>query len=127
MGAGRILIMDDEELIRELASDMLINMGYRVTTAIDGAQAIEAYKEAMESESPYDAVIMDLTVPGGMGGAEATRRLMEIDPEVKAIVSSGYSNDPVMTGFREYGFKGVIAKPYEITELGAVLQGVLAE
>ena len=124
-GKGRILVMDDMDFIRELATEMLGNLGYKVTTAIDGAEAIELYKKAKESGQPFDAVIMDLTIPGGMGGKVAIQKLIEIDPEVKAIVSSGYSNDPVMAHFEEYGFKGVITKPYRINELGEILQKVI--
>ncbi len=124
IGEGRILVMDDEELVRELASDMLTRLGYEVITAIDGAEAIELYKAAMESGDRFAAVIVDLTVPGGMGGRQTIQRLIEIDPEVKAIVSSGYSNDPILANFTEYGFKGVVAKPYKIRELSEVLHRV---
>jgi PAS domain S-box-containing protein len=124
-GAGRILVMDDEKYVRDLAAEMLSSIGYKVTTAIDGSEAIEMYREARDSGRPYDAVIMDLTVPGGMGGKEAIQRLVEIDPEVKAIVSSGYSNDPIMAAFREYGFRGVIAKPYKTRELSQVMREVM--
>ena len=124
-GEGRILVMDDEELLRELVSDMLTNIGYEVTAAIDGAEAIELYKEATESGNPFDAVIIDLTIPGAMGGKKTIQKLREIDPGVKAIVSSGYSNDPIMADFRMHGFKGVIAKPYETKELSEVLHRVI--
>jgi len=124
-GNGKILVMDDEEAIRDLACKILDKFGYEVAVAIDGAEAIELYKEAKESNSPFDAVIMDLTIPGGIGGKEAIYMLREIDPEVKAIVSSGYSNDPILTDFRSYGFNGVISKPYGIKELNAVLSNVI--
>ncbi len=127
MGEGRVLVMDDEEMVRELATDMLISLGYSVTTAMSGAEAIETYKNAMESGNPFDAVIADLTIPGGMGGKETIQRLLEIDPEVKAIVSSGYSNDPVLANFEEYGFKGVVAKPYKARELSVVLHRVITD
>lgn len=127
MGMGRILVMDDEEIVRELARNVLINLGYEVTVAVDGTEAVKLYKEAMESHDPFDAAIIDLTIPGGMGGRETIRNLMAIDPEVKAIVSSGYSNDPIMTDFREYGFKGVIAKPYEAVELSEALSKVMRD
>ncbi len=125
MGEGRILVMDDEKYIRDMAATILNSIGYRVITSIEGTEAIKMYKEAMESEEPFDAVILDLTVPGGMGGKETIQKLIEIDPEAKAIVSSGYSNDPVMADFKEYGFKGVIAKPYEIGELSKMLHEVI--
>ena len=120
-GEGKILVMDDEKHVRDLAAEMLSSLGYRVTTAIDGAEAIELYKNSRYSGNPFDAVILDLTVPGGMGGKEAVQKLMEIAPEVKAIVSSGYSNDPVLSDFRQYGFEGAIAKPYKTRELSVLL------
>jgi PAS domain S-box-containing protein len=120
-GHGRILVMDDEELIREMVGRMLEKLGYESEFAEDGAVAIEMYKEAQESEKPYDAVILDLTIPGGMGGKEAIEKLLDIDSEVKAIVSSGYSDDPVMSNFQEYGFMGMIPKPFEFQSLSKVL------
>jgi len=125
MGKGRILVMDDEEAIRELAGEMLNGIGYEATTATDGAEAIRLYEEARSSERSYDAVIMDLTIPGGMGAKKAIQGLMEIDPEVRAIASSGYSNDPVMANFRQYGFSSAIAKPYKINALSEVLHNVI--
>lgn len=118
--------MDDEKHIRDLAAEMLYSIGYRVTTTIDGNEALDLYKEAMDSGQSYDAVIIDLTIPGGMGGKETIRNLLKIDPEAKAIVSSGYSNDPIMADSREYGFKGVIAKPYKVKQLSKVLHEVIA-
>lgn len=118
---GKILVMDDEEMIRLVARTMLKRIGYEVEFATDGSEAIEMYKKAKEFGHPFDAVIIDLTIPGGMGGKEAIKKLLEINPEVKAIVSSGYSNDPVMADFRKYGFCGVVAKPYTIGELSKAL------
>lgn len=120
-GKGKILIMDDEKEIRELSGEMLESIGYEVEFAIDGTEAIKTYKLAKKSKNPFDIVIMDLTVPGGMGGREAIQKLREIDPEVRAIVSSGYANDPVMIDFKKYGFSDVIAKPYKLAELSEVL------
>lgn len=117
--------MDDEELVRELASNMLTDVGYEVTIAQNGAEAVQLYQEAKRSDRQFDAAILDLTVSGGMGGKETIRKLMEIDPQVKAVVSSGYSNDPIMADFKNYGFKSVIAKPYRIRELSEVLHGVI--
>ncbi len=117
--------MDDEEVLRNVAVDLLATIGYEGTAVRDGAEALAAYRAAMEAGSPFDAVIMDLTVPGGMGGKEAVGKLLEIDPGAKAVVSSGYSNDPVMSDFRRYGFRGVIAKPYRLQELGEVLGSVV--
>jgi CheY-like chemotaxis protein len=125
-GRGKLLIMEDEVIVRQVAGEMLEYLGYEVQFAEDGVQAIKAYKKAKESGEPFDAVLMDLTIPGGMGGKDAIRELREMDPEVKAIVSSGYSNDPIMANFEEYGFVGVVLKPYKIEELGKVLQKIIA-
>ncbi len=91
----------------------------------DGKEAIKRYAEAKEAGQPFDAVILDLTVPGGVGGRKAIKKLLEIDPNVKAIVSSGYSADPIMSNYKEYGFSAVVAKPYNIAELEKTLQGLL--
>ncbi|MBU0711743.1 PAS domain S-box protein [bacterium] len=123
-GKGKILIMDDEDFVREVAGEMVESLGYSAEFAKDGAEAIEFYKTALKSEEPFAAVIMDLTIPGGMGGKEAVRELLKIDPELKAIVSSGYSNDPIMSDCKKYGFVGVIAKPYKLSELGKTLQNI---
>ncbi|MDY6973078.1 MAG: HDOD domain-containing protein [Thermodesulfobacteriota bacterium] len=120
-GNGKVLIMDDEKEIRDIAGEMLKSIGYEVGFAKDGIEALESYRMASESENPFDAVILDLTVPGGMGGKEAIQKLQEIDPDIKAIVSSGYINDPVMVDFRQHGFRDVIAKPYKLAELSVVL------
>jgi PAS domain S-box-containing protein len=124
-GSGRILIMDDEEMVREVATRILTTMGFEVEDSSDGSEAISLYVQAKKNGKPFGAVIMDLTVPGGMGGKEAIKRLIEIDPQVKAIVSSGYSNDPIMSHFREFGFSGVVAKPYSIRTLGETIKKVM--
>lgn len=124
-GSGKILVMDDEEFIRNTAGEMLATVGYTVGYADDGAQAIDLYIRARESGEPYDLIIMDLTIPGGMGGVETIQKLLEIAPDAKAIVSSGYANGPIMADFKEYGFKGVIAKPYRTDELCKVVQNVI--
>jgi len=124
---GRVLLMDDEKRIRDVASRILKEFGYEVEVAADGAEAIRLYKSAMESPHPFDVVILDLTVAGGMGGKEAIRKLREIDPEVTAIVSSGYSNDAVMTNFEEHGFKAVIAKPFKSGDLNRIVHKVITE
>lgn len=124
-GKGRVLVMDDEDIVRDAAGSVLKCIGYEAEAAKDGAEAIEIYRKGMESGRPFDAVIMDLTIPGGMGGKEAIKRLLEIDPDAKAIVSSGYSEDPVMAEFRKYGFCGVIAKPYETEQLSRALSDVI--
>jgi PAS domain S-box-containing protein len=124
-GKGRILALDDEEAICELVKAALTPLGYDVTTVQDALSAIDAYKTAMDEDRKFDAVISDLTIPGGMGGAECIKRLVELDPSVKAIVSSGYAMDPVMSRYREYGFCACIAKPYEVSDLGHVVHDVL--
>ncbi|MCL5773143.1 MAG: ATP-binding protein, partial [Firmicutes bacterium] len=124
-GKGRILIMDDEEMIRNVVGRMLNKLGYEFELANNGAEAVEKYNNAMESGILFDAVIMDLTIPGGMGGEEAVKKLKEINPGIKAIVSSGYSNDPIISNFKEYGFSGVVNKPYTIQELSRVLYEVI--
>lgn len=116
-GKGRILLMDDEEAVRKATGLMLNSIGYEVVSAKDGGEATELYKKALESGQPFDAVILDITIPGGMGGKEANKKLLEIDRNVKTIVSSGYSNDPIMSEYKQNGFKGVIAKPYRVEEL----------
>jgi len=124
-GTGKILLMDDEENVRQTTGDVLKRLGYRVQFAEDGARAIELYQQSRSSNQPFDAVIMDLTVHGGMGGRDALTKLLAIDPNVKAIVSSGYSNDPIMADFRKYGFRGVVTKPYRIKDLAETLRNVL--
>ena len=103
-GKGKILVMDDEAMVREVLGKMLIALGYEVKFAEDGAEAIEFFTRGTDAGDPFAAVILDLTVPGGMGGKETMEKLLRIDPQVKAIVSSGYSDDPVMANFKEYGF-----------------------
>jgi two-component system cell cycle sensor histidine kinase/response regulator CckA len=121
----RILVMDDDKNIRELLSEILTHYGYITEFASDGAQAIELYRNAKDSKDPFDAVIMDLTIAGGIGGKETIKELIKLDPDVKAIVSSGYSNDPIMANCGEYGFCGIISKPFTIDDLIKTLQDVL--
>ena len=127
IGQGKVLVMDDDEKIREILCRMLGRLGYEADSASDGSQAIEKFVKAKESGRPFDAVILDLTVPGGMGGKETIEKLLKIDPQVKAIVSSGYSDDPIMANFKEYGFSEVIAKPYRVVELSKILQRVISK
>ena len=124
-GKWKILVMDDEPVIRELAEDFLSILGYKVVVVSDGSEAIDLYKAESEVGEPFDAVIMDLTIPGGIGGKEAIKELIKFDPNVKAIVSSGYSLEPVMSEYKEYGFKAFIAKPYKIKELADTLYKVI--
>ena len=124
-GTGRVLVMDDEEDMRRTTGDMLLRIGYTVEFAGDGAAALHRYEEELRAGRPYDAVIMDLTVPGGMGGREAMQRLLEIDAEARGIVSSGYSEDPVMADYRAYGFRDMVSKPYRLRQLSEVLARVI--
>jgi CheY-like chemotaxis protein len=124
-GTGRILAMDDEEALRKLLETVLTTLGYEVQTAHDGAEAIALCAEAKASGRSFDAVLLDLTVSGGMGGMEAAVRLKEFDPSLKLIVSSGYSSAAVMSDFRKYGFDDVIPKPWTVAQMSEVLRRVL--
>lgn len=124
-GKGRVLIMDDEELVLKVGADMLDFLGYETEAACDGAEAIEKYIKARKTDKPFDAVIMDLTIPGGMGGKEAAGKLIELCPDAKLIVSSGYSNDPIMAHHKDYGFAGVVKKPYVLDDLSDLLDEIL--
>ena len=122
----RILVMDDEAPICELAAELLGRAGYAVGTAADGEEAVRLYQNAMGSGQPYDVVILDMTVRGGMGGREAVQRLLRIDPAVRAIVSSGYSQDATMSRYRDFGFCGVVSKPYSVSELTQEIEQAIA-
>ncbi len=119
-----VLIMDDEEMVRDLAANLFDQLGFIVLQAKDGDEALKLYQAFMEDSGKIDLVVMDLTIPGGMGGKEAIQKLLEIDPQAKAIVSSGYSNDPVMAEFTRYGFKACLKKPFKIEELVAILNTI---
>ncbi len=124
-GSGRVLVMDDEALVRELTGAILRRAGYEVDFAKDGNQAIDLYREADDSGRSFDLVVMDLTIPGGMGGKEAIKKLRALYPDVRAIVSSGYSNDPIMAEWKKYGFNGVVVKPYSSRELTKTVNNAL--
>ena len=118
--------MDDEAVIRKILEAALAKLGYASVSVADGQAALDAYQEAMKEDDPFDAVILDITVPGGMGGEEAIELLKAIDPDVKGIVSSGYATGGAMSMPQLLGFRGVIAKPYSIQELSHVLHDVLS-
>ena len=122
---GRVLFMDDEESIVAVADALLRRLGFEVDLARDGAEAVRKYSAAHAAGRPFDLVVMDLTVPGGVGGREAIEQLRRIDPNVRAVVSSGYSNDPVLANHRAYGFRGMVAKPFKIEDFAQVLRSVL--
>jgi two-component system, cell cycle sensor histidine kinase and response regulator CckA len=125
MAKARILIMDDEELILDVVSSMLEYLGYEVELSKNGQEALDKYSAALQGGKPFGAVIMDLTIPGSRGGKDVIQDLIKLDPEVKAIVSSGYSNDPIMSNCGAYGFKGVIKKPFKMEELSEVISQTL--
>jgi len=123
---GRVLVMDDEQVVREVTGELLRSLGHEVDFADRGEAAVMQYKTAMAAGRPFDIVILDLTVRGGMGGAEAIKKLLELDPNVKAIVSSGYSDDAVTADFCKQGFRAFLKKPYDIEELQSTLNALLA-
>lgn len=124
-GSGRVLVMDDEAVVTTVSTRMLKLLGYKADFVEDGRAAVEAYRKAHESGKPYDAVILDLMIPGGMGGKEALCRLKAINPDVKALVSSGYSDHPIMSEYADYGFAGALCKPYRIAEVSEALRRIL--
>lgn len=126
-GTGKILVMDDEDIVRDVLHRSLTHLGYTVVSARDGNETIALYEQALKSSKSFDAVIMDLTIPGGMGGKETITKLRQIDPRVKAIVSSGYLDDPIMASFKDYGFCGVVSKPYTLKTLSEIVHTVIAE
>lgn len=122
----RVLVMDDEEGIRLLAEAMLTDIGYEPQVTRNGDEAVLSFRKERDAGRPFHLVILDLKVPEGMGGEEAVKRLLEIDPGVRVIVSSGLANTPIMNEFRKYGFSGVLPKPYSREDLDKILTGVLA-
>jgi two-component system cell cycle sensor histidine kinase/response regulator CckA len=124
-GRARILFMDDEQSIRRLGSAILHRIGYDVSTVSDGTEALREYSDARAAGRPYSAVILDLTIPGGMGGSHTMEQLLKIDPAVRAIVSSGYSNDTVLSNYKTHGFRGMVSKPYETADLALAVERVL--
>ena len=122
---GRIIIMDDEPSVREICCDIISFLGYDVDCTEDGEELINLYKQALEENIRIDAVLVDLTVPGGMGGKEAFQKLKELDKNVVGIVSSGYTNDSTMSNYKEFGFDGIIVKPYQVSDMEEVLASII--
>lgn len=125
LSRGRILVMDDEELIRDTLGRMITGLGYDVTLTANGEEAVSLYKDAREKGEPYNCVILDLTITGGMGARDVIGILKEYDSSVTAIISSGYPDDPVVSDFRQYGFAGVSVKPYTFDQLRTILDTVI--
>ncbi len=126
-GHGKVLVMDDDDSIRDMTKQALKVVGYEVECAKNGEEALEIYKTAMNTEKPFSVVIMDLTVPGGMGGKEAIKILRKIDSNAKAVVFSGYSNDPILSEYRKYGFNGFLSKPFKVQEMNSLLQKIIKQ
>lgn len=125
MSKRRILIMDDEELVLDVVSSMLEFMGYEVETSTDGQNAIDRYRSCKEEGRPFDAVILDLTIPGGRGALDVIHEFLRIDPDVRAVVSSGYANDPCMENYARHGFRGAVIKPFKLEDLRDLMKKVL--
>jgi len=125
-GTGKILLMDDDESVQHVVASMLGCLGYKVHCAFNGEEAVRMYRAALSKNIPFDLVIMDLTIPGGMGGKDAVAELRRLKPDLLAIVASGYSDDPVMANHREYGFDDVIVKPFRIEELSRTISILLS-
>jgi CheY-like chemotaxis protein len=125
-GKSKVLVMDDEELVRRVMKTLLEALGHETIMAEDGPQAIKLYRESQSHAHPVDLVIMDLTIPGGMGGKEIATQLLQLDPQAKLIVYSGDSNNPIMTNFKDHGFKAAVTKPFILDTLELVINSSLA-
>jgi len=124
-GKGKVLVMDDEQIILDVMKEVLKFLKFDVVFARDGQAAIDLYKKEKTTGAPFDIVILDLSVPSGMGGKETIEQLIKFDPAVKAIVCSGYTNDPVVENFSQYGFSGRLTKPYKIKDLKNILEQLM--
>ena len=124
-GKGRILVMDDDKMVGDVAEHILTHLGYEVELCVDGVETVNRYKELQEAGKAVDLIIMDLTIPGGMGGKEAVQEILAINPEAKVIVASGYSNDPILANCREYGFQAAVTKPFDLADLSKAVRSVL--
>jgi len=121
----KILVMDDEEIVADIAKQMLEYLGYEVCVVENGEEAIEEYRESHSGGMPYSLVIMDLNIPGGMGGMEAVKGVLDVDESAKVIVATGFSTDPIVNDYKDYGFSGCIAKPFDLKGLQDVVNHVL--
>ncbi|WDP89444.1 MAG: response regulator [Desulfobacter sp.] len=121
-----ILVMDDEEHIRNITKKMLEKFGYHVSLTADGSEAVHEYRSALDRSAPYALVILDLTIPNGMGGEEAARKILDMDPQARLVVSSGYLDDPVMADYPSYGLKGAIPKPYRLNDLKEMVANLVS-
>ena len=124
-GRKRILFLEDDDILRNAAARFLKRSGYEVELAQDGSEVLELYRKAGNSGTPFSAVVLDLTIPGGMGGKETIAKILKLDPGAKVIVSSGYSNDQVMSRYEDFGFKGAVSKPYQLQDLSRALDELL--
>ncbi len=122
---GKILLMDDDPFVREVVSEQLGFLGYNVEVAEEGEEAINLYKKAKSEGAPFDLIIMDLTIKGGMGGKDAVKKIREVDKDIPIIVSTGYSDDDIVAEYRDYGFSGVLTKPFKMEELKETLERLL--
>mgnify|MGYP001279883078 CR=1 FL=1 len=122
---GKVLLMDDEEIIIDVSREVLKFLGYEADFAKEGGAALRLYKQEKEAGQPFDLVIVDLTIPEGMGGRETIAKLREYDPGVRAVVSSGFANDPVVQDYASFGFSGRLTKPYRINEMKALLEDLI--
>lgn len=125
-GSGKLLVLEDDKMLARMVKVMLVNLGYDVVTVSTGNQAIEQYREAMTSGQPFSGCLIDLTLAGSINGAETLLHLKEMDPNVRALVCSGYSNDQVIANFRAHGFRGVVPKPYSIEDISKAVEVMLA-
>jgi CheY-like chemotaxis protein len=124
-GKGKILVMDDEEIVLSSASKGLKLLGYEVSSVKNGAEAVDCYKKAIVEKTPFTAVILDLTISGAMGGKETADLILSTDPKAKIVVSSGYSKDPIMSDYKKFGFKACLVKPYTIEELSDTIASLV--
>ena len=123
---ARILIMDDQKIVRETIKSMLTHLGHESIMAADGKETVELYRDSLASQNSIDLIIMDLTIPGGMGGEEAVKEILNIDPEARVIVSSGYSTNPVMANYSQYGFRAAVIKPFKLDEFRRAIDQALS-